>query len=90
MSVCQGLDCDEQIKELKEALGESWETQAELRNLNAELLEAAHGVLDGFGQGVFVRNIAHDHESDWAIKAFPYLRKLGQLQSAIAKAEAMK
>jgi hypothetical protein len=63
---------------------------SELRDLNAELLEAAKGVLDGFGQGVFVRNTAYDHESGWAIKAFPYLAKLGQLQSAITKAEAMK
>lgn len=45
----------------------------------AEIREAALKILEGFDRGVFVRNTAKDHESDWAIKAFPYLRALAVL-----------
>jgi hypothetical protein len=61
-----------------------------LRNLNAELLQAAKGVCDGFEAGVFIRNTSNDHESGWAIKAYPYLRHLFKLAKATEKAEALK
>lgn len=49
----------------------------------AELLSAAKGVIAAFDAGVFVRNIANDHEPDWAIKAFPHLIALGRLDAVV-------
>jgi hypothetical protein len=39
-------------------------------------------VLEGFDKGVFVRDISHDHDRDWAIRALPYLVALGRLAKA--------
>ena len=46
-----------------------------------DALVAARTVLEGFEKGIFVRDISGDSTSDWAIKAFPYLRALGALQA---------
>ena len=40
-------------------------------------------VLRGFDEGVFVRNVKGDGESDWAIKLMPFVRALGVLAAAI-------
>ena len=48
---------------------------------NQLLLNACKVVLDGFDKGVFVRNTALDDASDWAIKLFPYLKALGDIQA---------
>jgi hypothetical protein len=62
----------------------------QLRELNAELLKSAQGVIAAFDAGVFVRNTSNDHESSWAMTAFPHLRQLAKLVEAVAKAEELK
>jgi hypothetical protein len=60
------------------------------RDLLAELealrtvQDAAAKVCAGFDAAIFVRNTDGDGASDWAIKAFPYLRALGILAEAAA------
>lgn len=39
-------------------------------------------VLRGFEEGVFIRDVARDAQSDWAVKMLPFLRALGRLASA--------
>ena len=46
-----------------------------------DLLEAAKGVIAGFDSGVFVRNVDHDHEPGWTVKAQPSLLALGNMAS---------
>jgi hypothetical protein len=47
------------------------------------LLKDVKMVLEGFDKGIFVRDISHDHQSDWAIRAFPYLAALGRLAEQV-------
>jgi hypothetical protein len=52
-----------------------------------DLLEAAKGVIAGFDSGVFVRNVDHDHEPGWAVKAQPSLLALGGMVNAVKRVE---
>ena len=55
---------------------------AENENLKAEVAENAEAirtVLCGFDEGVFVRSVAGDTDSGWALKLFPFVRALGVL-----------
>jgi len=49
----------------------------------AELDAAIVKVLDGFDEGVFVRNIDGDTEPGWAVKLSPYLAAIGVLARAV-------
>ena len=42
-------------------------------------------VVEGFEKGVFVRDTSRDHESDWAIRVFPYLAALARLAEDLEK-----
>ena len=53
-----------------------------------EALKDALIVLDGFDAGVFVRDVTHDHESGWAVRALPYLAALGRVAAARAVLKA--
>ena len=39
-------------------------------------------VLRGFDEGVFVREVAHDAQSGWAVKMLPYIAALGRIIAA--------
>lgn len=52
-----------------------------------DLLENARIVLKGFAAGVFVRNVADDDKTGWAITALPYIDALARLEAAIRQAE---
>jgi len=47
-----------------------------------DIRKAARVVCQGFDTGVFVRDVSHDHESGWALRALPYLAALGVLVDA--------
>ena len=36
-------------------------------------------ILKGFSAGIFCRDISHDHENGWAIRALPFLAALARL-----------
>jgi hypothetical protein len=44
-------------------------------------------ILAGFECGVFVRDVTHDNEPDWAMKLIPFLKLLGEAQAAVAEVE---
>ena len=79
---CETPDPDVLVpsKQLTEALTEEIH---DLRAQKAEILRTVDKVLEGFNSGVFIRNTSGDHESDWAVKAMPYLRAVGQLQAFV-------
>jgi len=54
-----------------------------------ELLDALRTILQGFTDGVFVRDLTHDAESDWARRLVPFITALNRAQAAIAKAEGV-
>ena len=44
-------------------------------------------ILRAFDQGIFVRDISHDHESGWAIRQLPFLAALGRLSDQFTGSE---
>lgn len=44
-----------------------------------QLKNDARKVIEGFDHGIFCRDVSHDHESGWAVRALPYLVALGRL-----------
>ncbi len=44
---------------------------------------AVRTVLEGFDQGIFIRDTSRDHEPGWGIKLLPYLRAMAVLQKAV-------
>lgn len=52
-----------------------------------DLYESLKVILDGFEEGIFVRNISGDEKGDWAMRLIPFLAALGKAQAALAKAE---
>lgn len=52
-----------------------------------ELLESLKTIMDGFEEGIFVRNISGDEKGDWALRLIPFIAALGKAQAAIEKAE---
>lgn len=52
-----------------------------------ELLAALKAILEAFDRRVFVRNVRHDDDPNWAIDLIPHLAALANAQTAIAKAE---
>lgn len=66
-------------RELQSALEAAVTAQKET---SAELLTNARIVLRGFDETIFVRNIAHDYQSDWAIRALPFVVALAKLAAA--------
>ncbi len=54
-----------------------------------ELLEALKLVWSMFDDGRIVRNIANDHNPDWALKMLTFARELQAISAAIAKAEGL-
>jgi hypothetical protein len=48
-----------------------------------ELADAVKTILDGFDKRLFVRSIANDNDSFWAIKLFPYLKALAVAQQVM-------
>lgn len=40
-------------------------------------------VLEGFDQGIFVRDTSRDHESGWGVRLLPYLAALGRLVDSV-------
>ena len=65
------------------------EANARLIAAAPELYDTLKRILDGFAQGVFVRDVTYDANPDWAIKLLPFLKLLGEAQTAIFKAEAI-
>ncbi len=67
------------------------ESQANARLIAAapDLLEALKLIWSMFDDGRIVRNIANDHQRDWALKMLTFTRELQTIQRAIAKAEGV-
>lgn len=61
-----------------------------LQESHAELLEALRGMLRLVADGLLVRDISHDHESDWAARQMPLVVGLRQAQAALANAERIR
>ena len=59
---------------------------ADLKEQRDELAKCLQGVIDGFEQGVFVRDITKDGQADWALKLVPFVALLGRCQVALLKA----
>lgn len=80
--------CDDHLRTMFEWLriGTDPERQR-LLDAAPEMLEALKGILDGFAQGIFVRDISRDADSSWAVRLLPFLSVLGRAKTAIIKAE---
>ena len=64
------------------------EANARLIAAAPEMYEALRGMLKLIDDGMLVRDMSHDHESDWAMKQIPLVRTLQLAQAALAKTEA--
>jgi len=49
------------------------------------LADAATGVLAGFADGTWVRDISGDHRSDWAVKLMRPMASLAKFEAALAR-----
>lgn len=51
-----------------------------------ELYEALEAVMKLIDDGMLVRNISGDHQSNWAVKQLPLVQTLQQVNTALSKA----
>ncbi len=68
---------------------EIYKANARLIAAAPELLEALKLIWQMFEDGRIVRNIANDHQPDWALKMLNFTRELQTIQLVIAKAEGV-
>ena len=52
-----------------------------------DLLEACKWLMEQMDSGYLVRDISHDHEDGWAMKAANFVMGLKKVQAALDKAE---
>lgn len=85
------MTADYDYGDVERISGEGQEVLIELsaeRAVSAALLKALKLVWAMLDDGRIVRNIANDHNPDWALKMLTFTRELQTIQSAIALAEA--
>src|SRR5438874_12221595 len=51
----------------------NFEANARLIAAAPDLLDALKTILQGFADGVFVRDLTHDAEADWALRLVPFI-----------------
>ncbi len=59
---------------------------AQIRTLNADLLEACKALFELVESGQLVRNISEDAKPEWAIRQVGFVKTLSQAKAAITKA----